>query len=206
MTESDLARIYEEIVAAHQPATRDACIAPELLLGAVEHRLREADQIAVINHAFTCPACRADLELLRSVAVARRPLRPRLSVATGLFAAAAVVIVAISLVIGRGKQPTPDDVLRGDRSLPVLVGPRGTVAGGEITLVWRPVAGAASYDVTVATEGGVRVYQTSTRDTTIALPIRTAVSPGDYYWFVRVKMPDASERATVPIPFHRAAP
>jgi hypothetical protein len=206
VTSPDLTRIYEEIVASRRPETRAGCVSPESLLDAVEHRLREAEQIAVINHALACPACRADLELLRSVAAARRPFRPRLPVSTGVLAAAAAVIIGVGLVLGRGRPSVPDDVLRGDRSLPAPVSPRGIVSAGDLAFVWRSVPGASSYELTVTTEGGTRIYQATTRDTTIAPPSGTALAAGDYYWIVRVTMPDGSSRTTLPIQFSRKAP
>jgi hypothetical protein len=194
MTHDRIAEAYEALVSARAPVTRDGCPPPEALMAVVTHEGPESDRLVTVNHAMGCAACRPELELLRSVALAsaRPPIVLRLAPLASLVAA---IVVAIGIGVGLQRRST--SVERGVAQA-TAISPVGTVTGTP-AFVWHRVPGAIDYRVIVATASGTPVRDTVTKDTILA---PRAVEAGrDYYWLVRARLSDGTERATAPVRF-----
>jgi hypothetical protein len=118
--------------------------------------------------------------------------------AMGPMAIAASLLLVVTL--GRGYRPGSDDagVTRGAAEGIALVAPVTDVAPADARhFVWHPVPEAVRYAFELVDADGTLVYQTTTADTTVALPatvpLRAAV---DYRWLVRATDAAATPRAT----------
>jgi hypothetical protein len=195
MTDAELRQLYEEMLARRVPEARAHCVAPELLRAIVEGRAPAPDRIGALRHVSACPACRADLDLLRAVAAAARGLRRRFGPAVAVAASLAVLTGAAAWwragLGSRTSQSEPPGVGAGGVT---LIGPIGTVAGvGPVVLSWHALPRAVRYHVQVLDVGGRIVFAASTSDTTAALSGRAPLIPdADYRWSVRALRLDGS--------------
>jgi hypothetical protein len=165
---------------------------PEAIATAVERRGAEAERLRTIEHIAVCRRCRQEFELLRSAHVAGRQLVARTWQlrAVGL-AAAAVLVVAVTLSVGRlsANRSVARSVDRG----PVPAGGRGTIAlvdpardastSTAPLLRWRAARGAASYHVEVLDGDGAVIASRDTPDTSFVAP--TLVPGRNYRWWVQ---------------------
>jgi molybdopterin-binding protein len=189
MTDDRIRAAYEALVAARAPATRDGCPPPESLLAVVTHTGPEAERLVTVNHALGCAACRPELELLRSIAIASaRPVRLRVTAVASL---AAAVVVAVSLGVLTLRRTST--IERGQAVTPV------EGVANDTVFMWHRVSGAVDYHITVATASGTLVRDTVTRDTVLAVPHMDAGR--EYYWIVRARLSDGTERAMAPLKF-----
>ena len=158
-------------------------------------------------HLADCEECAAEL-----VAVARLqgpPGRARWTGWVGLAAAAAIAAVVLAPRLTREPGPAVPP-LRGDSIPAAALGLVAPADGAELreppVLVWRPVAGAATYRIVVSRADGDSVWSVTIRDTTASPP--AAVLPASsepYYWYVDALLADGRSVGGAPQSF-RVAP
>jgi hypothetical protein len=197
VNDDQLREAYAGYLARPRDASRTACAGPDALLAVVERSGPEQTRLATLDHAMSCEACRRDLELLRSIAVASAPRRRAL---VGLRAAAGIALLVLGgaltwLVV----KPEPATVLRGDADV-VLVAPVGETAS-PVRLTWRGVRGASMYRAEVLSATGDSVFAERTADTTVVLPPGRLSGGRDYLWSVRAERPDGTHARAVPLRF-----
>jgi hypothetical protein len=117
-----------------------------------------------------------------------------------LAAVAAVLVIGLPLAsyyLGRTPATEPER----EANDVVLVSPRGETRETQpITFVWRSVAEANLYDVTVQSDDGERVTGETTRDTTLRTSAMLAVGKG-YLWGVTAHLTNGGERGAQKVRF-----
>jgi hypothetical protein len=115
---------------------------------------------------------------------------------TAAVAATLLLAVGIRQFVRAGAER--DELTRGEGSEVAVVAPANVVdAGAPVTFAWRPVSGATRYALDLSDAGGTAVYETTTRDTTVALPAAVALRPGaEYRWIVRATDDAGAPRGT----------
>ncbi len=168
MNDERLREAYAAMLAARgaDPA-RAGCPGTEALQRALAIKGPEADRLALVNHAMTCPACRREFELLRALQHAV-PGERRLPAWLGL-AAAALLVMAIGLAVPRWWDDG-DGVVRGPGGLALVAPAAGATVPTPVDLVWNRVPGARDYEVLVMGPGGEALLRRRTTDTVAALP------------------------------------
>jgi len=191
----------EHLRAAYGPLVRRggphgaACPSVEALVAAVRREGPEEQRLATVNQALRCPACRRELELLRSVERAAdeadradaRPVlrfrRPRIAT----LALAAMLLIAVGVGVGRRPwvRGVADDVVRAPAADVVLLAPAD---GAALTPAWRAVPGARRYVVEVIDKDGAVAFRAPTTDTVLAASATSGIVPGEYRWAVRAQL------------------
>ncbi len=199
MSDDRLRRLYARAVARRGRAARPACVAPERLADLVERRGPEDERLRTLDHVMQCATCQEELELLRALAAADRPVRRR-GWPLALAASLALVVAggALWFVLERGQ-----DVLRGPRSDVTVRGPRGTVDDAAArALAWRPVVDATLYRIELLGPAGEVVFAAETAESTATVPPGIPLVPNvDYRWWVRAQLVDGGERRSALTPF-----
>jgi hypothetical protein len=164
---------------------------PELIVRAVQRQGAEAERLRTLEHIGSCAACRKEFELLRATHLAARQLTPTTWRVRGFgLAAAAAVVVAVTLSVFRSSVPHPGatPLDRGaaqqatNRSI-ALVGPLGSTSPTGPRFVWRGVATTGTYHLEVLDDSGGVALRADTPDTTYpALPLAPDRS---YRWWVK---------------------
>ena len=107
--------------------------------------------------------------------------------AGGVAAAAVLVLLVRTVAVSRVPEPVHREEPVTLISAPVLVRPVGAVARVD-SLLWRTVARATQYRLTLFTQEGMTLWETGTVDTTVALPEAVKLLPGAvYYWKVEAR-------------------
>ncbi len=107
---------------------------------------------------------------------------------TAAIAATLLVAVGIGQIARtRNRASEAEEVTRGAGNGVTVVSPGDAVeSGAPVAFVWRATPGATRYALDLSDAGGTAVYETTTRDTTVALPATVALRPGtEYRWIVR---------------------
>ena len=146
-----------------------------------------AARLAAVSRLLGSDEVAAELRRLEAPAGAAAWRRRLVRVAGGL-AAAAILVVAFRALRG---PPLPGDQLREEpmtvMAPPVPVQPSGTVERVD-SLSWHGVSRATQYRVTLFTQDGSTVWETSSADTTVALGTAVRLAPGAvYYWKVEAR-------------------
>ena len=181
------------------PVAKPDCLDAHTVAALADGTLDAASRARALTHVATCVHCR---RAVASVAEAlldgpitheieivegrRHPGRHLFRIAVPLAAAAIVLLLVWS--------PARDNASahRGDQaaaagSVPVLLGPIGTVARAS-QLRWSSVAGADRYRMTLFNAQGVVVYETQVSDTLVVLPDSVRLVPGQpYLWKVEAR-------------------
>jgi hypothetical protein len=163
----------------------------DAIAAVVERSTPEAARLATLDHIGMCARCRRELDLLRATHdAARGPSTRAWPVRTMSLAAAAAIVIGISVSLSRG-------VLTHDTAAPVdrdasqaqsqqmigLIAPLGDVAPATPRLVWHAVPHAKMYRVEVLSDSGAIVARADTPDTVVSAP---TLAPGHLYrWWVR---------------------
>jgi hypothetical protein len=215
MNDQQLRQAYQQYLGERASAGRGRCPSPESLQDLVERRGDESDRLAILDHVMTCPACRRELEMLRSITGAASALEgetapsarhwPRLP-NIGFAAAAGLLIVlgAISTyMIRRGRTAEFRD---GDAI--VLLQPSGRITQSEaLRFAWRRAPSATSYRFELIGPTGDSVFTATTSDTVVLLPSSVRVESGsEYVWSVRGFSADGSLAASASLRFRLAQP
>lgn len=196
MSDEKLKAIYNARVAANAPSSRAGCPSPEALerVAAGPKEGAEPD-LAVLDHAFACAHCRAEVALLRSVqseiasselserdntvplliaregraakAAARRKADLRWFAGPRL-AAAAAILIAVAVVTQTARNRAADNVVRdaGDSGDVSVVSP---TANGELAIdgafVWRSAGSGVTYELQLLDTAGAAIASQVTSDT-----------------------------------------
>jgi len=183
-----------------------AHVGPERLAAYLDHQLPPAAREEVVAHFAECVGCRREMTAMR-VLLEGRSKRRRWYTATPLLAAVAAAIVVVVGIprIGRvSNEPTTSI-----RSAPAITStdqPQkiSTISPADdaqldargAMFVWRSVAVAATYRLTLQDSTGSTVWASSTEDTSAVLPDSLRLAPGAYYWSVAARLPNASSAKT----------
>src|SRR5215510_6904784 len=145
----------EELRAAFAPKSRAQnttrgpdCPNPEALLAALRGEGEEEERLRLLDHAFSCDACRRELALLHAVstnpAAGRSAYMPRLRRLVPIAAAASIATITL---IGLNQYFNRGSVMRGGAANGVaLIAPRGNAVAKDPTrFVWHAVPGATRY-------------------------------------------------------------
>ena len=197
-TRDDMPALLRAIASRPGPAGPD-CLDETTIAALVDGTLDAAGRGAADRHLTGCAVCRSAVagvtRLVSDAAVAREvaALERRRGVRdwrlpAGLAAAALLVAV---LVLPR---PANDDptvhraptITAADE--PRLYAPIGVVADAA-RLAWAPVPGAEQYRVTLFDADGRVLFETTLRDTAVALPDSVALMPDRrYLWKVNARI------------------
>jgi anti-sigma factor RsiW len=175
----------------------------------VDRRLPRGDRDRVELHLSVCKQCRDEVaevtRLASSGMEAPRPRRSRLTV----VAAAAAVLLVVSLTIPRltsypeSREERSDTTPGGNRV--ISVEPRdNAVVARERTFTWRRDDNAA-YQVRIVDSAGGVVWTGGTTDTTLVLPANVRMTPATkYFWYVDALRADGFSVSSGPRPFSTA--
>ena len=213
LTDEQLRELYLRATEARRDPRRADCPSPDALLALVRREGSEARRLEALDHAMTCPECRKDFELLRSIEGGRRAdagvsvehIRWRRPLGVALAAALAATIAFVA-VLGPWRSArlgsSQSDVLRGDATGVVATAPLDGASMGSdtLTFAWHPVPGTRRYVLELLTQGGTVSLARETPDTTATLSA-SQLGPGDYRWWVRAQL-DGGERRSSPRRLH----
>lgn len=165
---------------------------PHEVVAYLERTLPPPERARIEAHLAACEDCSNEIaEVWR---LWRPGVKPASWLPVGLAAAAVIAVVVLLRPAGNGAETPAADVLRGSEraSAVITVAPADSaVVQGRPVLVWRPVAGATGYRVTLSREDGDSLWTGSTGDTTAAIPAGVAlVRSARYFWYVDVLLPD----------------
>jgi len=183
-------RVHEK--GSHRPD----CPSPDQILAALRRQGTEAERLDVLDRALKCPECRRELALLDAVsdggsteAGGARIHRWRRFVPLAL---AATVLLAVGIV---GPWRDRAEPLRsGESGGPALIAPddASPFTTGQVTFVWRPLAGAVRYTVEIIGADGAVLFAAVTADTTLTSRVDT-IPNGEHSWSVRARRDDGTE-------------
>jgi anti-sigma factor RsiW len=171
----------------------DDHLGPHLVAGYVGGTLSLVQRRELERHLANCEACTEEIAAIARLRAARGGARRWLPVGV----AAAAVLAGIVLL--RPGRPAPDVVRdAGDeRPIAVVVPLDGDTVAGTPTFVWRPVAGARTYRLTLTSEAGDSVWAATTTDTAVRTPADVALErTARYYWYVDALLPDGRSLST----------
>jgi len=196
-----LQRLYSGRVVRRGAA--EGCVAPEAILAVLQREGAETDRLATLEHVMSCAACHREYEWLRAVDEAVLEGK-RAADGSGRrwWSRAAPLALAASLVLAAGTALLMTrrgaEVQRGEGGEIELIAPSDRVGpGGELTFVWRPLAGAPEYVVEVQRRDGSVAFSDTTADTTLSIAEPLRVLPGsEYRWWVRETTDGAEPRSS----------
>ncbi len=206
MTEEQLRALYAGVLARRAGPDRANCIPPEDLQALVDRVAPEAHRLRILDHVMSCGSCREEFELVRSVAQAR----PRPGTVPRVFGLAAILALAVSatLLWKASMGPRGPDLPRGGGDSVGLVYPVGEVAAATpLRFVWHAVPDVLRYNFELLAENGELLFSQSTADTSLSLPTRVSLQPGNSFrWWVLATRQDGSQVRATPQPFHLITP
>ena len=197
------ARLLDEREAAGSVSreSREGHPSPEALLALARREGSEAERLRTLDHAMACPACMADLGLLRA-AEGERPAASSAGVAAAwrqrwwrpvaALAAGIVVVVGLSVATRPGASGGDDTRLRGGEPRVTLLAPERAPGGGTL-FRWRAVAGAERYRVELFDDAGATVASDTVRDTTATLAVPAGARGRGLLWTVTALLPAGRE-------------
>jgi predicted anti-sigma-YlaC factor YlaD len=169
-----------------------------LIAGYLDRRMSDVDCERFESHLSECPECRQALIEAESLLKRVRPAwRGNTIVA---LIAAAFVLVAIDLKVQHKNDVSAPITTRAvtatDRGL-TAYGPSGEVRRSGLRFVWTPLAGAISYRILLVDASSRPVWSAAATDTSIALPAKVLLSPGEnYLWAVDALAADGTTHST----------
>jgi hypothetical protein len=210
LTDAHLRDAYQQALAERTGPGRPECPDLEALLAVVQRDGPEMERFATLDHALACPACRRELEVLRTMDQATRAVTGERDAARGErragrrvmawravpLALAASLALVVGLTVGRERwNREPDEPMRAAQDGIALVTPEeGAAVSLPAPLMWRPVPGARWYVVEVVTEEGTVPFSARTTDTSLTVPPTPGVGPGQYRWTVRAQLSNGVQR------------
>lgn len=193
----------DELQRAYQRATTRSALGPhpdpDRIADLVSGSGRESDRLELLEHVVRCPACRRELDFLRSANEgARAADTARFPNRWIAFAAAAVLVIGVSAVAltrTRARPTAAADVYRGQRPTVALLQPSANeTVQLPVHLVWRRVADARNYRVELLSERGDMIAAWNTTDTALAIPDSVRLTASESYdvW-VRATLGDRTD-------------
>ena len=183
-----------------------AHVGPERLAAYLDHQLAPAAREEVVAHFAECAECRREMTAMRRLLEERSKRRPWYVTTGPLLAAVAagIVFMVVPSIRRADNEPTRSirsgpELTSTDQAQTIsMISPaddavlpeRGTV------FVWRSIGADASYRLTLQDSAGTTVWASSTVDTSIVLPDSIRVTPGEYYWSVAARLPNARSAKT----------
>jgi hypothetical protein len=196
--QEDLDLLRDALLSLPAPAAATPdCLDDETIAAFAEATLDGAPRAAALAHLATCPRCRAavasvsralaDRTVAREVTrIERSPRYRHLRVLVPL-AAAALLVLVIQPFQSTDEATSHRAPVGGAGTSPAPARPIGAVAAPR-ALVWRPVAGADRYRVTLFAEGGTVLFETNVEDSLAALPDSVRLATGRrYLWKVEAR-------------------
>jgi hypothetical protein len=205
MNEERLRRIYRGVMTsrgrrAGRPA---ACPDPDAILALVRRESSEDSRLATLDHVMSCPDCRPEFDLLRSIelagaeaGMAAPPIRR-----SWIMPAALAASVLLAVVVGRLMLPAvpESEVVRSGEGgrVTLLAPPPEAATGSPMLFAWHPIPGAGRYRLEVLTSEGEVALEAETADTAIMLRSAADLPPGDYTWWVGATSAGAAVRSAL---------
>jgi hypothetical protein len=205
MNEERLRRIYRGVMTsrgrrAGRPA---ACPDPDAILALVRRESSEDSRLTTLDHVMSCPDCRPEFDLLRSIelagaeaGMAAPPIRR-----SWIMPAALAASVLLAVVVGRLMLPAvpESEVVRSGEGgrVTLLAPPPEAATGSPMLFAWHPIPGAGRYRLEVLTSEGEVALEAETADTAIMLRSAADLPPGDYTWWVGATSAGAAVRSAL---------
>jgi hypothetical protein len=171
---------------------RDEHLSEDEVVAFLAHELRGKGLRAAERHLAVCDECRDELVAVNEILAPRRSDRAipwRVLVPTA--AAAAVALLALAGPLRervRELEPRHRDAPSQIAQVPTPVAPLGAVERVD-HLLWRTVAGADQYRLTLFDADAAVLWRTTTSDTIAALPDSVPLSPGArYLWRLEARV------------------
>jgi anti-sigma factor RsiW len=158
---------------------------PRLVAAYAAGTLDASERERIERHLSQCRDCVAEVVAIHRIG---RPRRwPLLPLVTGGLAAAAAL--AIYLGVAGRTAPTPADDIRGAESPSVLrfdaVAPADGAVLGDSGFVWRAIADAVTYRLTITDDAGDELWSQTTSDTAATRPRSVRLLAGrTYFWYI----------------------
>ena len=112
--------------------------------------------------------------------------------------ASAAVRTPSSRVARSRSADSGEDLMRDGTGDVQLVSPLSASSQRLDSLVWRSVAGAASYVIDIRRDDGTLLTRGTTSDTTFVVPDSARIEPGsEVYWGVTARLSDGTELRSV---------
>lgn len=199
MSDERLKNIYAGVMDSRGRSAAADHPAPDALQALARREGDETGRLATLDHVMSCAACRADLDLLRSIEqagakldTAQAPGRRRWFMPAALAASLLLAVAIGTMTLGRGA----DDLVRSGeeagRSVALVAPGEAVGAGAPVQFAWHPVAGASRYRVELLTVSGDVAVEAETPDTTITLSAVQRLAPGSYRWWVLAMTPGST--------------
>ena len=178
------------------------CVDPEALLAVLEGTCGEAERLRVMRHVGSCGACKADLDLLRTVrdTVAASAAEPWWRQTRMLAAAAALFVFVGGALLWQVMRPPVVDAPRsaGASGVVLHAPPNGDAVGRPVQLSWEAQSGVRRYEIEVLGADGSVLFAAATIDTMLTVPAAVPLEVGvDYRWWVAAVFPGETRRSLV---------
>jgi hypothetical protein len=181
-------------------------VGPERLAAYLDHELAPAAREEVVAHFAECAACRREMTALR-VLLQQRSKRRSWYITTPLLVAVAATIVVVVVVprTGRVDNESATSIRSGSGLAPIdqsrtisMVSPAddAVLDSRGAAFVWRSIGTDATYRLTLQDSTGTTMWTSSMVDTSAVLPDTVRLAPGEYYWSVAARLPDARSAKT----------
>jgi hypothetical protein len=198
VSDDRLRELYAAGVAGRAARAQGEHSGPEALAALARREGSEAARLATLDHVMSCAECRRDFDLLRTVerAGVESGVAGHRKTQRSWFIPAALA-ASLLFAVGIGRQllrPGDTATTRGDAggSAIMLVQPGADVPAGQpLVFAWRPVPGAARYELELLDAGGNVAASATTSDTSASPEPARELPPGDYRWWVRATTSDA---------------
>ena len=154
---------------------------------------KDAERRSVETHLASCDECRME------VAASQEAISTAPSAATsskipmrwvGLFAAAALTVVAVSTLSRTTSDKTTERGTAAEfpavqRAVAIVTPSDNSRMGSDRRLVWRSEGSGATYRITIGDESGQPLHSAALPDTSFAIPATLTLVPGrKYFWYV----------------------
>lgn len=201
MSDSELQAAYGEVL-RHRSTGRGKCPSPEAIRALLERRGSEIERLATLDHVMNCLGCKAEFDLMQTVAAGNPAPARRFPVMLSAAASVALLFSAAVLYMATWGRGGRVDVLRGGAPTVELLSPRGDAAGRPLTFVWHSAKGPARYSLEVFNAAGDAIWATEVNDTAVVMPEDKPLVVGEtYHWWVLVRTSDGLEARSQPVRF-----
>lgn len=193
MTEEELRRTYAALVDQRTGSSSPVEVPLERLLAVFERRGSDEERLETIDRVLADPDLRREFLFLLEIA-RHEPSRRRTPGTGSLALAAALAVLAAGVALWPRLGPTDrPDRFRGPGN-DFLLAPAPGPSPRTTPFLWHSTGAGVTYHFMLLTEGGERVFDAETSDTTLTLPGSLDLSAGAHRWWVEAEAPDGSFR------------